>query len=223
VIDFIFMLTRQDQTVIDCLETFVEVRSAGVGHVGFKDVGVPLETLKELNKLIKATGATSYMEVVSETTEDCMRSARNAVEIGVDRLLGGTDVGPILEILAGTKIVYLPFPGRPEGHPTRLGGFTDDVENDCRRFAQLGCAGVDLLAYRATEADPLDLVRAARKGMDGYLVVAGSVDSPERIRAVAEAGADGFTIGTAALEGAFSPRKGSLASQLGDILEACVI
>ncbi len=222
-IDFIFMLTRQDQTVIDCLETFVEIRSTGVGHVGFKDVGVPLETLKELNKSIKATGATSYMEVVSETTEDCMRSARNAVEIGVDRLLGGTDVGPILEILAGTKIVYLPFPGRPEGHPTRLGGSTDDVENDCRRFAQLGCAGVDLLAYRATETDPLDLVRASRKGMDGYLVVAGSVDSPERIRAVAEAGADGFTIGTAALEGAFSPRKGSLASQLGDILEACVI
>ena len=49
------------------------------------------------------------------------------------------------------------------------------------------------------------------------------VEPPERIRAVADAGADCFTIGTAALEGAFSPRKGSLASQLGDILEACVI
>ncbi len=222
-IDFIFMLTRQDQTVIDCLETFKEVRSAGVGHVGFKDIGVPMETLKELNKAIKATGATSYMEVVSETAKDCMRSARNAVEIGVDRLLGGTDAGPILAILAGTNIVYLPFPGRPEGHPTRLGGFPDDVENDCRRFAEVGCAGADLLAYRATEADPLDLVRAARKGMDGYLVVAGSIDSPERIRAVAEAGADGFTIGTAALEGAFSPRKGSLKSQLSDVLAACKV
>ena len=220
-IDFIFMLTRQDQTVIDCLETFEDVRSAGVGHVGFKDVGVPLETLKELNRSIKATGATSYMEVVSETTEDCMRSARNAVEIGVDRLLGGTDVGPILEILAGTNIEYLPFPGRPEGHPTRLGGSPDEVENHCREFAEVGCAGADLLAYRATEADPLDLVRAARRGMDGYLVVAGSIDSPERIRAVAEAGANGFTIGTAALEGAFSPRKGSLKSQLSDLLAAC--
>ena len=86
---------------------------------------------------------------------------------------------------------------------------------------RLAVPGVDLLAYRATEADPLDLVRAARKGTDGYLAVAGSIDSPERIRAVAEAGADGFTIGTAALEGAFSPRKGSLASQLLEILEAC--
>ena len=208
---------------MDCLETFDRVRSIGVRHVGFKDVGVSLATLKALNHAIKNSGATSYMEVVSETPEDCIRSAHNAVEIGVDRLLGGTEIVPTLEVLAGTGIQYLPFAGRPEGHPTRLGGSPEDIEQDCRRFAQLGCAGVDLLAYRATEADPLDLVRAARKGMDGYLAVAGSIDSPERIRAVAEAGADGFTIGTAALEGAFSPRKGVLASQLGDILEACVI
>ena len=221
-VDFIFMLTRQDQTIADCLETFETVRSLGIRHVGFKDVGVSLDTLKALNRAIKTSGATSYMEVVSETPEDCRRSAHNAVEIGVDRLLGGTEVAATLEILAATAIEYLPFPGRPEGHPTRLGGAPADIEQDCRRFAELGCAGVDLLAYRATEASPLDLVRAARRGMDGYLAVAGSIDSPERIRAVAEAGADGFTIGTAALEGAFSPRKGALASQIGDILEACV-
>jgi hypothetical protein len=221
VVDFIFMLTRQDQTVADCLETFETVRSIGVRHVGFKDVGVSMETLVALNQAIKKSGATSYLEVVSETPEDSVRSARNAVEIGIDRLMGGTEIEPTLRILAGTGIQYMPFPGRPEGHPTKLGGSPEDVEEDCRRFAALGCAGVDLLAYRATEADPLDLVRAARKGTDGYLAVAGSIDSPERIRAVAEAGADGFTVGTAALEGAFSPRKDSLASQLLEILEAC--
>ena len=219
-VDFIFMLTRQDQTIEDCLETFDSVRSLGIRHLGFKDVGVPIETLKALNWAIKNSGAISYMEVVSETPEACIKSACNAVEIGVDRLLGGTVVEPTLKILAGTAIGYLPFPGRPEGHPTRLGGSPGDVERDCRRFSELGCAGVDLLAYRATEADPLDLVRAARQGTAGYLVVAGSIDSPDRIRAVAAAGADGFTIGTAALEGAFSPRKGALTSQLADILEA---
>lgn len=220
-VDFIFMLTRQDQTIVDCLETFETVRSLGIRHVGFKDVGVSLDTLKDLNRAIKKSGATSYMEVVSETPEDCLSSARTAVEIGVDRLFGGTEVTATLEVLAGTAIEYLPFPGRPEGHPTRLGGAPEDIERDCRRFAGLGCAGVDLLAYRAIEARPLDLVRAARRGTDGYLAVAGSIDSPERIRAVAEAGADGFTIGTAALEGAFSLRKGALASQIGDILDAC--
>ena len=134
-IDFIFMLTRQDQTVMDCLETFDRVRSIGVRHVGFKDVGVSLATLKALNHAIKNSGATSYMEVVSETPEDCIRSAHNAVEIGVDRLLGGAEVVPTVEVLAGTDIQYLPFPGRPEGHPTRLGGSPEDIEQDCRRFA----------------------------------------------------------------------------------------
>ena len=37
---------------------------------------------------------------------------------------------------------------------------------------------------------------------------------------LAEAGANAFTIGSAAFDGSFSPRKGALASQLGDILEA---
>ena len=220
-IDFIFMLTRQDQTILDGLEVFEDIKGIGLGHVGFKDVGVDAETLRRLNGAIKASGAVSYMEVVSTSTEACLTSARTALEIGVDRLLGGTDVAEVLAVLEGSGIAYLPFPGRPEGHPTSLGGTPGEVEADCKRFAAQGCAGVDLLAYRATEADPLDLVRAARAGMDGQLVVAGSIDSPERIRAVAEAGADASTIGTAALEGAFSPRKGALASQLRDILEAC--
>ncbi len=220
-IDFIFMLTRQDQTILDCLDVFDDIAELGLGHVGFKDVGVDGETLRHLNRAIKDSGAVSYMEVVSTSKGACLNSARTARDIGVDRLLGGNDVIDVLEVLDGSDIAYLPFPGRPEGHPTRLGGSADEIEADCRRFAELGCAGVDLLAYRATECDPLDLVRAARAGTDGQLVVAGSIASPERIQDVARAGADAFTIGTAALEGTFSPRKGALASQLQDILEAC--
>jgi len=220
-IDFIFMLTRRDQTIEDCLETMEQVAGLGLRHIGFKDVGVARPVLRELNRRIKAAGATSYMEVVSTTPEDCLRAARNAVELGVDRLLGGTEVEATLAILEGSGIAYLPFPGRPAGHPTALGGTPEEVAQDCGRFARLGCAGADLLAYRATEADPLELVRAARGAMDGILVVAGSIDSPRRIHELAAAGADAFTIGTAALEGAFSPRKGMVTSQLRDIVAAC--
>jgi putative N-acetylmannosamine-6-phosphate epimerase len=85
----------------------------------------------------------------------------------------------------------------------------------------MGCAGVDLLAYRATEADPLALVRAARAATPGQVIVAGSVNTPARIRGLREAGADAFTIGSAAFDGSFSPRKGLLRSQLLDILAAC--
>jgi hypothetical protein len=219
--DFVFMLTRSDQTVPDCLEVLEDIRPLGLTHVGFKDVGVPPEVLAELNRRIKASGATSYMEVVSTSAEACLRSARVARDIGVDRLLGGTQVDEVLAILAGSAVAYLPFPGRPFDHPTKLAGTPAQVEDDCRRFQALGCAGVDLLAYRATEAVPLELVRAARRGMDGVLLVAGSVQRPEQIRDLAAAGADAFTIGSAAFDGSFAPRMGSLRSQLGAVIDAC--
>jgi hypothetical protein len=220
-VDFIFMLTRDDQTVEDALAVVDAIRDVGLTHVGFKDVGVDARTLGTLTDRVKRAGAVSYLEVVSTTPEACLRSARVAVEIGVDRLLGGTDATPILEILAGRRVAYYPFPGRPEGHPTRLGGTPESVAADCRRLAAMGCAGVDLLAYRATEADPLALVRAARAGTPGQVIVAGSVNSPARIRALREAGADAVTVGSAAFDGSFSPRKGLLRSQLLDILAAC--
>ena len=215
------MLTRSDQTVPDCLEVLDEIRSLGLRHIGFMDVGVPPEVLAELARRIKDAGATSYMEVVSTSPEAVLRSARVGRDIAIDRLLGGTQVEEVLEILAGSAVRYLPFPGRPFEHPTKLAGTPQQIEDDCRRFAALGCAGVDLLAYRATEADPLELVRAARRGSDGFLLVAGSVQRADQIRALAAAGADAFTIGSAALDGSFAPRMGSLRSQLEAVLDAC--
>lgn len=220
-VDFIFMLTRHDRTIIDCLETVELIGGLGIRHIGFKDIGVDRATLERLNRGIHALGATSYMEVVSTAADAALTSARIAREIGVDRLLGGTAVDEILAILAGSVVAYHPFPGRPAGHPTRLAGSAAEVAADCRRFAACGCAGVDLLAYRAVEADPLDLIHAARAATPGHLIVAGSIDSPTRIRALAEAGADAFTIGSAVFDGSFSARKGSTIAQLKDVLAAC--
>lgn len=219
--DFVFMLTRSDQTVPDCLRVLDEVRELGLGHLGFKDVGVEPATLRELVSRIKAAGAISYMEVVSTSREACLNSARVARDIGVERLLGGTQVDEVLDILKGSATTYHPFPGKPIGHPTKLGGTPADVEADCKTFAAKGCAGVDLLAYRATEADPIELVRAARRGTPGFLLVAGSVATPAQIRALADAGADAFTIGSAVFDGSFDPRMGSLRSQLEAVLRAC--
>ena len=221
--DFIFMLTRDDRTVEDCLDLVELIRPVGLKHVGFKDVGVSPAVLESLVKAIRSTGATTYMEVVSTTPTACLASARVARDLGVDRLLGGTQVDEIMDILEGSNTEYYPFPGRPVGHPTRLGGKSSEVEAQCSAFVTKGCAGCDILAYRATEADPIDLVKAARRGLgpDKYLIVAGAVTSVERIRAVEEAGADAFTIGTAVFNGSYSPTKGSILSQLRDVLADC--
>jgi hypothetical protein len=220
--DFIFMLTRDDQTVEDALDVVEAIRPLGLRHIGFKDVGLPVEVLARLNRSIKAQGAISYLEVVGTAPEACLRSVQVGLEIGVDRLLGGTDADAALRILAGSGIQYYPFPGFPQGHPTVLRGGADDVAAHCAAFVAKGCAGVDLLAYRASEAEPLDLVRAARRALpDRTLIVAGSVDQPARIAALASAGVDAFTIGSAVFNGTFSRRKGNLLSQLRDVMAAC--
>lgn len=214
------MLTRSDETVVDCLETWTTIERAGLTHAGFKDVGVDLATLTELNRRMHDSGVTTYLEVVSTSAEACLQSARAAVTIGVDRLMGGTQVADMMAIVEGTGIEYLPFPGVPVGHPTALGGSPELVEAQCRAYADAGCGGVDLLAYRATEADPIALVEAARRGTRGQLVVAGSVATTAQIAALRTAGADAFTIGSAVFDGSFSPNKGALVSQLADVLAA---
>lgn len=164
------------------------------------------------------------MEVVSTTpTEACLASAQVARDLGVQRLLGGTQVADISSILKGSATTYYPFPGKPVGHPTKLGGSPEDVEAHCKAFVTAGCAGCDILAYRATEADPIELVRAARRGLgaDKYLIVAGAVTSFDRIKAVKAAGADAFTIGTAVFDGSYSPTKGGIISQLKDVVADC--
>jgi len=216
------MLTRQDRTIADCLNLFELVRPLGLKHVGFKDVGVPPSTLAALNAAIRASGATSYMEVVSTTAETCLNSARVAVELGVDCLMGGTDVAAVQEIVQGSAIRFFPFPGFPRGHPTKLAGTPEDVEAHCYAFAAKGCAGADLLAYRATEADPLALIRAAKKGLGRKpLIVAGSIASKAQVKAIAEAGADAFTIGSAVFDGSYAPNMGSIASQLAEVQADC--
>ena len=116
--DFIFMLTREDQTIEDCLEVYDSIRGVPLAHVGFKDVGVPVETLRKLHDRIKQDGRTSYMEVVSTSLESCLRSAEVGAKLGVDCLMGGTQVKEVLGILKGSESSYYPFPGIPQGHPT---------------------------------------------------------------------------------------------------------
>ncbi len=216
------MLTHHDKTVQNCLDVYDQLSGVGLKHVGFKDVGVDKATLKELTRRIKADGSIAYVEVVSQTPDTIRQSIKASAELGVDRVLGGQEIKLALETFKGGRPTYYPFPGRPVGHPTKLGGTPADVETDCRKAVASGCPGVDLLAYRATDADPVDLIRAARRGVGekGYLIVAGSIDSPDRIKAVAAAGANAFTIGSAVFEDAFAHGVKGVREQCKAVLRA---
>jgi hypothetical protein len=172
---FIFMLTRNDRTVEDALRQLHTALSLGVRHIGFKDIGLPLDQLKALNQAIKAGGATSYLEVVSLDRESEIVSAKAAAEIGVDVLLGGTRVDDVLPIVAGTEIQYFPFAGRITGHPSMLEGSIEEIVESAKDLtAREGVHGLDLLAYRSKEDVP-SLIKAVCAAVSKPVYVAGSI------------------------------------------------
>ena len=136
-VDFIFMLTRHDRTVEDAVELVDAVCDLGVTHVGFKDIGVSEATMRELVAMIHRRGGTSYLEVVSTTPESVARSLATARALGVDCVLGGTDLEAARRALGDLR-GYFPFPGQPVGHPTRLEGTPSLVAAHCARGARDG-------------------------------------------------------------------------------------
>ena len=219
--DFILMLTRADRTIEDAEPVADAALELGIRHVGFKDIGASTATMQALVQKIRACGGTSYLEVVSTTSAAIAASLETGRALGVDRILGGTDLAVAARVL-GNLAGYFPFPGEPVGHPTQLRGSPEVVAEHTRCARALGCGGVDLLAYRAIDADPIELVRAARDALaGGRLIVAGSVKSPLQIHALAAAGADAFTIGSAIFDGSFSPTKGAFRDQVLEIFDTC--
>ncbi len=216
-IEFIFMLTRDDVTLADARDVYASVADTGLRHVGCKDVGLPRDELAALMDDIRAGGCETYLEVVSETEEATLESARVAAEIRPDHLIGGTLIEPVQEILAGTGVKFWPYVGQIVGHPCLLRGSVAEIVGDTERAAASGVDGINLLAYRY-DGDVEALVRAVVDACDLPVICAGSVDSVERIRALDACGAWGFTIGTAALDGKLV--GGPLAAELEAALDA---
>src|SRR5271154_1656899 len=147
--DFIFMLTRADRTIEDAEARLPEVLAAGVRHVGFKDVGLPAASLRRLAEAIRRAGGTTYLEGGSLDAASEAASARMAVGLGLDVLMGGVRPDAVAPILEATTIRYYPYPGEVVGHPCILAGAVETIVESARRLlATPGVDGLDLLAYR---------------------------------------------------------------------------
>jgi hypothetical protein len=83
-----------------------------------------------------------------------------------------------------------------------------------------GVDGLDLLAYRSVGDASALISQVCSAVAPKPIIVAGSIDRPERIGAVVQGRAAAFTVGTAALDGAFPGLSEGLTDQLRYIQEA---
>lgn len=128
------------------------------------------------------------MEVVSETEDANVRAIEIAKKLDVNYLIGGTFVSLTLPLIKDTKIKYFPYIGKVVGHPCVLKGEIREILDDAKRVEELGVDGINLLAYRYT-GDPETLMMQVVKYTKLPVIIAGSINSVERIRKVKESGA----------------------------------
>jgi hypothetical protein len=216
--NFIFMLTHNDTTVPLADKVYEGLRGTALRYVGFKDIGATPEELAVVADKAHADGLEVFLEVVSTSQESELASLEAARHIGVDWVMGGTHAEEGVRILAGSPVKYCPFPGRIVGHPSILLGSVAEIAQNARDLTAIdGVFGVDLLAYRHPDEDPLEVTREVVSASSGPVIVAGSIVTAEQIRQVAAAGAWGFTIGGAIFEGRL-PGAPDLAEQINAVL-----
>jgi hypothetical protein len=215
---FVFMLTHDDRTVENAAEIVPTLADTGLRYIGFKDVGADLARQREVTSIAHDAGFEVMLEVVSTTKEAELSSLHSAAEAGVDWVLGGTH-GEETAGLLPDHVRYCPFPGRVVDHPSVLQGTVEEIAADAERLTGLDhVTGLDLLAYRHPDADVLELIRAVVRRSSGPVIVAGSIASIDQAVAVSEAGAWGYTIGSAIFDGLL-PGAPSIADQVRSVLE----
>ena len=216
--EFIFFLTYNDTTIWNALDVFKEIQDTAVRNIGFKDVGLSLERLKELREAISKTGKKAFMEVVTVNRETNVLSAKMAVKLQVDCLMGSLPeyTEQVKEMLKNTDIQFFPYIGKIVGHPCQLRGSIEEIVKQGKQTEDMGIDGVDLLAYRF-DGDIERLMSSVIDSLNIPVIVAGSINSLERIHKVSKLGAWGFTIGTAILEKRMVP-GGTLSDQIKTVM-----
>lgn len=215
--EIIIMLTWHDKTVENAREAFEQCKDLPVKYWGFKDVGLPPEQMKELVSAIKAAGKTAFLEVVSYTEDACMRGAKIAAEYGFDILMGTVYYPKVFDYIKSQGLRFMPFCGKVSGSPSVLEGSFEEIVADANFLLEQGVFGIDLLSYRHT-VDGEGLARYYCEKIKKPVVIAGSINSFERIKLMSDLSPWGFTMGSALFDQCFS-KEGDVRENLIRVLE----
>ncbi len=207
--DLIYMLTKDDVTIPNALEVVDEIMDTNLRYIGFKDPqegGLPVDKYKTLMAKLRETDMEIFIEIVSESEELNLRSTKMAVDLGVDFVCGGTFIDSSMQALAGTEIEFFPYIGQIVGHPCILEGSIEEIAKEGKMVKKKGIAGINLLAYRREPASEVPLlIQEVQKAVGLPLIIAGSINSYERIEKMKELDVWTFTIGGAIQDGIFVP------------------
>lgn len=216
--NLIIMLTQNDVTVDNALETFNSCRDLPIQCWGFKNIGLSKNAMSNLISTIKASGKKTFLEVVTYDEKSCMEAARFACDFGIDYLLGTLYFPNVGDYLKSMPIQYFPFIGNVHGNPSILTGTPKDMILQANNLYKKNISGVDILAYRYDGKKPEQLAKEIVTQIKSKAIIAGSIDSIERLKEVMDIHPWGFTIGSALFNGKFA-NKENFRTNLEEVLK----
>ena len=216
-IKMIVMLTNHDKTTEDAIELFENCKNIPVEHWGFKNVGLPVDQMKRLVRNMKNANKKTFLEVVSYTEKECIEATELAIECEFDYLMGTMFYQSVYDLLKDKPIKYMPFCGKISGSPSVLEGSINDIIAHAKSIEEKNVYGLDLLAYRYT-GDPLKLAKKFIEEIKLPVIIAGSINSFEKLEKVKKLNPWGFTIGSAFFNKKFV-KGGSFKEQIERIVK----
>jgi uncharacterized protein related to proFAR isomerase len=198
------MLVKNDQTVANAVEVYDNARQSNCSDFGCKDIGISKEEIKKLISKMKSDNNTTYMEMMGDEEADFVNSSKLAVECGIDVVIGGKYYDSVKEILDKSNVSYYPFIGTLVGTPRVLSGSVQDIIDEANAIAEKHVSGVTIAVYRYN-GDKAELLKSMVEQISCNIVVAGSVNTKERVQELANNGIYGITIGSSFFNKDFVP------------------
>ena len=199
--DLFVMLTWNDVTVPDAKEIFLAAKDAPARHWGFKSAGISPRDARRLAACMKENGKRTYLESLEIEESLCLKDAQLAADCGFDHLLGTVYFESVHELTRRAGIAYSPFVGL--GADSRLRGSIAQIARQATDAEEKGVDGINLSAFRYLGGDPEELIKSLSSTLRSPFYIAGSVNSPARIRFLRSQNIKGFTIGGAFFEHKF--------------------
>lgn len=209
------MLTHNDYTVENAEEIFETGKNTKAKYWGMKEKPLPLERMKALFARMRDCGKTTALEVVGYDEEAALEGVDIAVECGCDLLMGTSFFPAVADKCHRHGLSYFPFIGNIEGRPSVLKGSVDEITREALDAITHGADGIDLLGYRYV-GDADMLIREVDNDTPAPVVVAGSIDTFERLARIKQLCPWGFTIGSAFFENKFG---GTFAEQIDKVCD----
>ncbi|GAG25905.1 unnamed protein product, partial [marine sediment metagenome] len=121
------------------------------------------------------------------------------------------------DLLKNKPIKYMPFCGKVSGSPSVLEGSIDEIIAHAKSIKEKNVYGLDILAYRYT-GDPEELAQKFIKEINLPVIIAGSINSFEKLEKVKKLNPWGFTIGSAFFNKKFV-KGGSFVEQIERVVK----